>query len=139
MYKKFGGDLNDQGYESPYPQGAETCRRHLYVRVMGNDGDFDFLCGKYDNSKTLQKLHDVHLNGAGIFLQKYTRKKTGWAPAGACGNHENLATLEQKSVTSESHDTCRERRIVHKRVHSTICVVHFWESARDTPQSCLMY
>lgn len=51
------------GLSGHKPEHQRMYKRWRLNKAMRQDGDFDFLCGKYDNGKTLPKLLETQLRG----------------------------------------------------------------------------
>lgn len=56
------------------PEQQRFYKRWRLNKAMREDGDFDYLYGKYDNAKTLPKLLETQFKGVGIVKDRYSRE-----------------------------------------------------------------
>ena len=107
-----------QNFSGKTPEEQRLYRIWRTTRAMLQDDDFDLINGKYDNDKTLGRLHKIDVKGIKIWLERFRRE---YAEAlkkveDAAGGPDGEATLEREGITPESLEGQRIKCAVQERI-----------------------
>lgn len=103
------------------PEEQRLYRIWRTAMVMGRDGDYDLLRGKYDNNseeESLVKLNVQKIKTARAWLVRYTRdyQEALEKAESASDDSAGQAALEREGITPESLEEMRIKWIVQERI-----------------------
>lgn len=113
--------LSDEALASLHgrtPEEQWTYRRWRTVKALLKDGDFDFACGKYDNSESLERLNRKKIVLVKLDLRDYRResRRVHRLADEAIRDPKKRAKMEREGITPKVLESHREKCAVQERI-----------------------